>query len=195
MMLAGLRSRWTSPARCAAPTPLGDLQELVQDVATRPGGGGQPALEAGTLDVLEREEVAAVLRGALVVDLDDVGVGQPGEGLSLALDADQRARRVVRDDLEGHRALESGIERPVDPAERALAELLLDLVAAHLGKSRPLAEQALTQVVDLLGLDLGAMRAEVDGRRGHRGSPRGCTGEGNDGRDGSPTPSGVRSGG
>ena len=59
------------------------LHERVEDRSPRRQGSAEPALEGLAADVLHRDEHPAV-HLAHVVDLDDVGVGEPGHRLGLA---------------------------------------------------------------------------------------------------------------
>ena len=54
---------------------------------SRPGGAVEPLVQAAPLDVLQLEEGEAVGL-ARVVDLDDIGVLEPGDRLRLAQEAD-----------------------------------------------------------------------------------------------------------
>ncbi|MBK7827693.1 MAG: hypothetical protein IPJ59_21235 [Nannocystis sp.] len=69
--------------------------------------------------------------GADVVDGDDVGVGELGEGLGLAQEAELAgAVRARTQQLERDLAVEVGVEGGVDDPHRAGAEAVEDDVAA-----------------------------------------------------------------
>ena len=119
--------------------PMGILGRVGQDggdlggLADRHGPEGQTAVQAPALDKFEGAE-----RGSLVFaeikDLHDVGVLQAGGRLGLAA----KARRALRgqrpagvDHLQGHGALQLGVESPVDHAHPAASDLGHDLIAAE----------------------------------------------------------------
>src|SRR5262249_51545015 len=100
---------------------------------------GQHLRADGVAEVRSLEELhghvqeAEALLLAEVVDGDDVGVGEEGRGLGLALEA--LARLVARPGRGGERldrdvAIEDGVERLVDPAHRPVADLAEYLVLA-----------------------------------------------------------------
>ena len=86
-MLRGLQVAVDDPQ----PVRLGDAagQRLDQRrrPPRRPGGAVEPPVQAAALDILQLEEGQAVGL-ADVVDLDDVGVLEPGDGLGLGEEAD-----------------------------------------------------------------------------------------------------------
>ena len=115
-MLAGLRSRWTIPCRCAS-----WMARARASTSRRPrrGGRGVPSSRSARLppvDVLQLDEGQA---GDLadLVDLHDVRVAEPGDRLGLAQEPDvglrvgvapgqdhlQRERRFSRDGGRGRR--------------------------------------------------------------------------------------------
>ena len=76
------------------------------------------------LDVLH-DDVMAALVDAGVVDLDDVGVDQPGDRQRLAAEAGDEllvVGEVLREDLDGHGALEDVVDRAVNARHAARAE-------------------------------------------------------------------------
>ena len=111
------------------------------------------------LDELEREEDPPVGLTE-VVELDDVGVVQLGEGLRLALEALDVVRVLAQgrvDDLERDLAPELLLGRLVDDAHGAAAQLTPEAVARH--------ELFGQGVEELLGLLLGD-QAAID-HQGH----------------------------
>src|SRR5262249_9756368 len=87
-------------------------------------------IKAATGQVLQREKGAAVVFAHLV-DLDDVGVLQPCDGLRLPLEASPRRRVSVgarQDHFEGHRALERTLPSLVDNTHASPPQLRDDLV-------------------------------------------------------------------
>ena len=81
-MLPGLRSRWTTPCRCASPIAR---PRVSTSLAASRGGRGdavEPAGEAAAVDVLHLEVGKSVVL-ADVKDLDDVRVLEPGDRLGL----------------------------------------------------------------------------------------------------------------
>ena len=100
-------------------------------VAGRPGGAVEAVGQAAPGDVLQREVRAAVVV-AEGVDLDDVRVVQPGDGLGLGQEADGRLGPGVvagQDHLQGDEAVEPDLAGLVDDAHAAAAQLAEDLVA------------------------------------------------------------------
>ena len=135
--LCGLKSRWTSPAACAAASP----RPAARNAATISAGVRCAALshsiERLALDELHRDEVAAAGRADLVHG-DDVGMREPRHRARLAQQA--LASLVVAavglQDLERDAPLEIGIERGVDDAHAADAELALEAIAAERSRER-----------------------------------------------------------
>ena len=136
--LAGLRSRWTIPASWAAWTARASV--TISSAACRPGWGvpAEPVGEAPAFEQLQRHERQAVDL-ADVVDLDDVGVPEPGDGLGL----DAEPGEVVgprllpaADHLQGDQAVQAGLAGLVDDPHAPFAELLQDLVAGDRGPWR-----------------------------------------------------------
>ena len=96
----------------------------------------QPELDA--LDVLHHEEERAVVGGAEVGDVDDVGVLDARGGARLAPETlDQIGRARVRrvQDLDRHALADLDVLGLVDAAHAAFAAQALDVVAA--GEQRP----------------------------------------------------------
>jgi hypothetical protein len=142
------------------PPVLADEHVLRLEVAVddaRPVRGGQPlasgavegqrvlqpgkagplrAAQGLALHVLHGEEDLAV-EGANVVDGDDVRVGQPGDGLRLGeeLGAHRcRSRPAPRpEELDGHLAVELGVEGAVDHAHPTPAHGVEQHVASEVG--------------------------------------------------------------
>ena len=82
---------------------------------------------------LQREERLALVLADLV-DLDDVGVLQAGDGLRLGAEAVALVAPGMaagQDHLESDEAVESELPRLVDDAHAAAADLLHDLVTGH----------------------------------------------------------------
>ena len=104
--------------------------------AARSAGWGMPPIDWARLPPSTSssdEERPAVLL-ADVVDLDDVGVLEPRDGLGLGAEAGRLGRPGVaarQDHLERDLAIEADVPRPVDHAHPAAAELLQDLVAGQ----------------------------------------------------------------
>jgi hypothetical protein len=104
-------------------------EERVEDRGGRARAGAQPVVEGLAVDQLHGDEVAA-RGGADLVHGDHVGVGEPGHRARLAQQPLARAIAGGRpaQHLERDPALEIGVERGVDRADRAGAELALDPV-------------------------------------------------------------------
>ena len=142
-MLAGLRSRWTTPfwwACCTAWQTEANSSRRLADA--------QPGLvaEAGqrqAVDQFHDEERPAIRRQAAVEDAGDVGVVHEGQGLPLLLEALHHRLGVHAglDELQRHLALDRlGLFGDPDLAHAALADLLDQRVAARddrAGRRRP----------------------------------------------------------
>jgi hypothetical protein len=109
-------------------------EERVEDRGGRPTCGAQPVGEGLAVDQLHGDEVAP-RGGADLVHGDHAGVGEPGHRAGLA---QQPLARLIAggrpaQHLERDPSLQVGIERGVDGADRAGAELALDPVAPEHG--------------------------------------------------------------
>jgi hypothetical protein len=135
-----------------------DLQVHGDDLAPAPRGGGLPGAQGLALDVLHGEVDLAVVLADLV-DLDDVGVGQAGEGLGLAAaaGADVGVVAAGEDEFDCDLAVELLVVGGVDDAHAAGADAAEDGEAADAGRLGGGAEQA--------GLDVGAGELVDEGRR------------------------------
>src|SRR5205814_291542 len=102
-----------------------------------------------------------------LVDLDDVGVAQAGDGEGLLVEAAQLGGGVggAGDHLDGDGPLEADLAGVVDDAHAAVAELAEDLVAGDAGPPGPAA------VVGRGGGPLGLKRGGGGGEVG--GAPSG----------------------
>ena len=110
--------------------------EDLEDLAPGAALVGEPGAQGLAGDQLHGDE-ELVVDAADLVDLDDVGVGEAGEGLGLALEAGLAdAEAVVVDagaqELEGDAAVELGVVGGVDDGHAAVAEGAGDDVAADL---------------------------------------------------------------
>ena len=135
MMLAGLRSRCTTPARWAAPSPDATLRAMIitrhRQLALALEDGGQVlALEERHRDVLEAVDLADV------VDADDVLVRDLAGEQQLLLEpllehaGGQRiGGHFGTDGLQRHRDAELGVPGLVDGAHAARAQQLDDVIA------------------------------------------------------------------
>src|SRR5262249_44994607 len=95
-----------------------------------PGHAGELPLQAAAVHELQAE-VGPALVLADLVDLDDVGVLEPGGGLGLGLEAGQvvRAAEVAgQDHLQGHQPAQAALAGRVAPPHTAAAQLLKQLV-------------------------------------------------------------------
>jgi hypothetical protein len=131
--------------------PAPGLQEGRQDAPPVALLGGEPGLEGGALDELEREEHLALV-GAGLEDLQHVGVGDLRHRLGLAQQAavaDGLAAgrgEVAVQQLDRDLAVEVHVVGGIDHAHAAGAERLEHLVAADLGRHRRLAAATGAQI-------------------------------------------------
>ncbi len=99
-----------------------------------------------TIEMLVERAAGAVFQGeerravvfADLVDLDDIGVGQPGDGLGLGTEADQFLAVGQRraDHLESNEPAKVDLPSEVDDAHASLAQLFEKLVAGNETPSR-----------------------------------------------------------
>ena len=105
--------------------------------AARLGGAAQAVGEASPLEPFERHEGAAVGL-AEIIDLDDVGMAEAGDGLGL----DQEPGALLRpgvlpfaDHLQGDDPVEPAVPRPVDDAHAAPGDLTEQFVITDRAQS------------------------------------------------------------
>ena len=133
--LAGLRSRWTMPRSCAAARAFAICAPY--SIALRIGTGPRETMSASVSP--SRSSVTAYARRPIVADVvdgDDVGVGEAGERLHLALEARERVGiggEGRGKHLDGDVAPEARVARPIDLAHAARADGCDDLVRAQAG--------------------------------------------------------------
>ena len=94
-MLAGLMSRWTMPARCAASSASAISMPSVEESFEFERAAGDDVLERRAIEKFHGDEGAAVVF-ADVVDGADVGMVQRGGGAGFALEAFERLRDRAR---------------------------------------------------------------------------------------------------
>ena len=136
MMLAGLRSLWTTPCRCAWSSASAIW------IATRNASGSgsgavlQSPRERRAVDVLHHQEDRRTVF-ADVVERADIRVGDAGDGAGFVAEPfDSAARRVhelAREQLDGDRPIESRIARTVDFTHAPGTERCQDLERAGAG--------------------------------------------------------------
>ncbi len=174
MTFCGLRSRWTTPAAWAASSAA----HTCRTMASTRGGGHRAAaerlVERAAVDELHREVEELPGHLAVVVDGDAVGVPhRRREPRLLAEPLGELPLRPPAHEQHLHRALgpRVGVARPVHHAHAPLAEARLAAVlpdgeGLHVGlRGRRRARR--------VGVDGGAVRAEVDAVVGGRsGRPR-----------------------
>ncbi len=121
------------------PVRLGDsARHLLEDPRRRDRGPGRtidPPAQAARREVLHRVEGQAVAL-APVVDLDDVGMPQPGDRFGLGQEALQRLLGGVpagRDHLEGDPSAEADLAGAIDHAHPAAAQDLDELITLRHG--------------------------------------------------------------
>ena len=110
---------------------VGDLHAVAQRLGHAEPARRDDALERSSFGVLHDDEVDAAIRTD-VVDGDDVGVVECARSLRFREEAPFPVRiddSVLGKDLDGHRAIEVGVEGPVNDPHPTLAELRFDPVA------------------------------------------------------------------
>ena len=161
--VVGLEVAVDEASRVGGLEPGSGLAEHRQDLPPVPAGLGRFGLVllglGGPLPVRRRQPVAQALAGdelhrheqvlvvaAELVDLDDVGVREPGEGLGLALEPELGGHvgDLAQQQLDGDLAVEALVVAGVDDAHAAAAELADDRVTT-----------------DATGADLGGAVGEV----------------------------------
>ena len=116
--LLGFKSRWMIPASWASLDGPGERGHQLGRSPAWLGIAGQAVFQGSPLEQLEREEGKAIDLADLV-DLDDIRVAEPGDGLGL----DPNAGEVVGprplstpDHLEGDQAVQAPLPGLVDHA-------------------------------------------------------------------------------
>jgi hypothetical protein len=146
--------------------PAGGVLEGAQELGPAAGLGAGPGVEALAGDELHGDPDAVDV-GADVVDGDDVGVGELGEGLGLAQEADLAAAAGSgAQELEGDLAVEVGVEGGVDDAHGAGAEAIEEDVAADAEAAREVLGGGDEGVARGAGGALGVAEQGVGGGRG-----------------------------
>ena len=134
--VGGLQVPVDQAQRVGLGQPRADLAEQVDHPPGRQRAGPAHQLgEAQALEVLHHVVERPVVGVAVVVDLDRVGVRQPGGRLHLALEPGQGDRvgpGLGLDQLQGAGALQELVLGEVDLAHPALAQLAHELVLAEL---------------------------------------------------------------
>ena len=127
--LAGLRSRWTIPARCATSTARASV--ATSSAAGRPGCG-VPARRSARVppSSSSRATIGGRAGRADVEDLDDVRVAEPGHRLGLDLEPGEMVGPADLDHhLEGDQAVQLPVACLVDHAHPAPAQPAQDLIS------------------------------------------------------------------
>ena len=108
----------------------------LDELGGRPGTRralADPLVETASVDQLQREERQAVVLAGLV-DLDDIGMRELGDGLGLGAESRQAHGTHVHpgeDHLQGDQALQTPVPGLVDHAHAAAPEFLHDVVTRH----------------------------------------------------------------
>ena len=132
--VAGLQVPVDDPALVGLVQGVGDLACRAPGPGPWAAGPREPLGEGLALEVLHDQEVDPLVL-ADVVEGADVGVGEGGDHLRLALEALLDLRedgQVLGQHLDGHRAVQAGVLGPIDLAHAAGAHGLFDLVRAEL---------------------------------------------------------------
>src|SRR6185503_3335490 len=129
---SGLRSRWTTPAECAAASARQIWIAIWHARVLEAPLVGEDVGQIDAVQVLHHEVRTAILGGAEIGDVDDVGVADPRRRTCLAPEAlDQlllgRERRMQ--DLDRHLLANLDVLAHVDRSHPALADLADDAVA------------------------------------------------------------------
>ena len=131
-MLPGLTSRWTKPAWWAASSADGDARaDVDRQLGAQPGLHVEQLAQALAVDELHHDGLAALVLED-VVDGDDVGVGQPGDGDGLAAEAlgdDGVGGQARLEPLEGDLAVERDVGGQPHLGHPALRQSPLEPVA------------------------------------------------------------------
>ena len=138
-MFRGVRSRWTTPARCAAWTAHASVMISSAAGRGRLGRASQPLCQTAPLEQFERE-VGEFVDLSDVIDLHDVGVAEPRDGLGLNPEPIESVRSVpgiATDHLQGDQAVEQGLARLEDHTHAAMTEYRQDLVTGNHGERGP----------------------------------------------------------
>src|SRR5262249_53889549 len=147
--------------------------------ARRPGPileVGEPICEAASVDQLHGEvALAGVL--ADLVDRDDPGVVELGDGLGLVLEPAElegAGPGAGADHLEGDGPVEAELPGPVDHAHGAVTQLAADLVVAEVAHASAAGEAiGLAAVERAAGHRLDGVRVGVGGSTGAGRTPAG----------------------
>jgi hypothetical protein len=111
-----------------------DLLDEPRHARERPGAAGDHRLTGGPPVEQTEDEVGATRLAPVVVERDDVGVLEPSDESSLGLEAADEVGRVGEigtDHLDRHQAVGARLRGRVHPAERALADGVVDRVPAQ----------------------------------------------------------------
>ena len=125
MMLAGLRSRCTTPRSCASSSAAATSLPSVATSFSGSGAAADVLRQCLARHVLHHQEVDAVA-AVEVVHRGDVGVVQPGQRLRFTAEPPPCrlvAQRARRQHLEGDVAVEVLVAGAVDLAHPAFAQL------------------------------------------------------------------------
>ena len=134
MMFSGLRSRWTTPAACAAARPSATCAAISISLRTGTRLAVKQRAERFAFEEFADDVLLADL-DAEIVDGDDVGVIERGDGAGFALEAAAEIGgcAVFAQNFDGDIAVEAGVAGAVDLAHAADPERGLDLVGAESG--------------------------------------------------------------
>ena len=183
MMLAGLRSRWTTPTAWAAASPDATERAICSTfgVASRPSA--RTAVVRSVPSTYEHRDVLDAVDLPDVVNADDVLVGDLAREQQLPLEApldvggDRRVgHRLGTNHLDRHRDAELGIPRLIDGAHPAGPKQPDDVIARPERLSR--FERRAPALAFRPGLD---RRRRVRTNAGHRPGAGQCSGEACDG--------------
>ena len=147
---SGLRSRWTIPFACAAPSaPAIWFTMVIARSRSRRRSRCRTRVERLALQVLHHEEDRAVVRLAEVGDVDDVGVVDEARRARLAQEALDRllaAAVAVVEDLHRHLFADVDVLAAVDDAHAAAPDDLVQLVLADGGTGSGVGGDHLVQI-------------------------------------------------
>ena len=158
LMLAGFRSRWMTPASCAASRASAICFAIGRASSRGIGPWAIRSASVGPSIKFENKRLRVSLRFFQPVDVPDVGMVQRGEDFGFALKPGEAIgifREGLRQHLQRHVPVELGVSGSIHLPHAAFADLGGDLVGAEGGAgllraSATVGEEALSSSVRVL---------------------------------------------